>query len=282
MSVSVRLTAISIYPIKSCGGFDFDDALLTSHGFEWDREWMLVDPLGQFLTQRNHPRMALIATELSSKFLTVRAPGMQALQIPLESNPDAPRISATVWSHTTSARSEGQEADAWFSAFLNSPASLVRWDPDQRRLSPSDWTQGIEAEARFADAFPYLMISEATLEDLNRRIPGGGALLVNRFRPNLVVSGCDAGAEDVLTEVCAAAAGVHFRAVKPCTRCSITNTDQSTADVGLEPLKTLAGYRQDARFKAPILGQNLILLKGAGIRLKRGECFELSRPGNSD
>ncbi len=277
MGATVRLTGISIYPIKSCGGIDLDEALLTHHGFEWDREWMLVDPHGQFLTQRSHPRMALIATELCPKFLTVRAPGMPALQIPLELNPDAPKLPATVWSHTTSARSEGQDADAWFSAFLNSPARLVRWDPNQRRLSPSDWTQGIEAEARFADAFPYLLISEATLEDLNRRIPGGGSLLMNRFRPNLVVSGCDAGAEDLLPEISDVSDEVQFLAVKPCTRCSITNTDQSTAVVGVEPLKTLAGYRRDPRFKAPVLGQNLILLKGAGNRLRRGQEFELGR-----
>jgi hypothetical protein len=207
---------------------------------------------------------------------------MPALQIPLELNPDAPKLPATVWSHTTSARSESQEADAWFSAFLNSPARLVRWDPDQRRLSPSDWTHGIEAEARFADAFPYLLISEATLEDLNRRIPGGGSLLMNRFRPNLVISGCDPAAEDVLTEINVVSCKVQFRSVKPCTRCSITNTNQSTAAVGLEPLKTLAGYRRDPRFNAPVLGQNLILLKGAGIRLRRGEWLELSHPEISD
>lgn len=277
MRVTVRLTRISIYPIKSCGGIDLDDALLTPHGFEWDREWMVVDPHGQFLTQRSHPRMALITTELSPQALTVRAPSMPALRIPLETDPDAPRLQATVWSHTTSALSAGKEAEVWFSSFLNAPARLVRWNPAQRRMSPSDWTQGIEAEARFADAFPYLLISEATIVDLNQRIPGGGSLLMNRFRPNLVISGCDAGAEDVLTEIRANSSGVHFRAVKPCTRCSITNTDQSTADVGIEPLRTLAGYRRDPRFNAPVLGQNLILLAGAGIRLRRDEEFELGR-----
>ena len=274
MRIDVRLTGLTIYPIKSCGGIQVSEALLTPHGLEWDREWMVVDAKGEFLTQRAYPRMALIRTTLTSGDLVLEAPAMGALRVPIDIDPDAVRIPVSVWSHSTAAIASGSEADDWFSAYLKVPARLVRWDPGQRRASPKEWTGGIAAEARFADAFPFLLLSEATLKDLNRRIPGGGALEMSRFRPNLVVSGCEALAEDVLTEL--ESATVAFRAVKPCTRCQIPNTNQETAEVGLEPLQTLAKYRKDPRFKAPVLGQNLILLRGAGSRIRIGEFMTLS------
>ncbi len=274
MRIDVRLTGLTIYPVKSCAGIQVSEALLTPHGLEWDREWMVVNAAGGFLTQRTHPKMARIRTTLTSSDLVLEAPSMGSLRVPIGIDPDAARIPVSVWSHSTVARACGPEAADWFTTYLEVPARLVRWDPEQRRPTPAEWTGGIAAEARFADAFPYLLLSEATLADLNRRIPGGGALEMNRFRPNFVVNGCEALAEDTLTELQSATAA--FRAVKPCTRCQIPNTDQETAAVGLEPLQTLAKYHKDPRFKAPVLGQNLILLRGAGSRIRIGELMTLS------
>lgn len=273
MGVDVRLTSLSIYPIKSCGGIQVSKAVLTPHGLEWDHEWMGGNAAGGFLAQRRHPKMARIRTALTPNALVLEAPVMEVLSVPLGIDFDTARIPVSVWSHSTLALACGPEADHWFSDYLEVPARLVRWDPEQRRPSPAEWTGGIAAEARFADTFPYLLLSEATVLDLNRRIPGGGALEMNRFRPNLVVNGCEALAEDTLTELHSATAA--FRAVKPCTRCLIPNTNQETAAVGLEPLQTLAKYRKDPRFKAPVFGQNLILSRGAGSRFLLGELMTL-------
>lgn len=279
MSVEVRLTGLTLYPIKSCGGIELTEGVLTPHGLEWDREWMVIDPAGHFLTQRNHPRMALIRPRLESEFLVVTAPKVAPLYLSLLKSPTEGTVMATVWSHSTEAWPAGTEADRWFSQFLGTPARLVRWNRSLHRPCPAEWTGGIAAEARFADAYPYLLMSEATLADLNRRIPGGGLLPMNRFRPNLVIDGGEAGIEDALPEITTPTA--TLRAVKPCTRCRITNTDQETGEVGLQPLQTLATYRKDPRFNAPVVGQNLILIRGTGSRLVRGETLRLQSAGGS-
>jgi uncharacterized protein YcbX len=274
MRVDVRLTGLNVYPVKSCAGIAVAESTVTPHGLEWDREWMVVDAAGQFLTQRGHPRMALIRTAMTAASLVLQSPGSRPFEVPLRPLPSHPSIRVSVWKDATDALDCGPEAAEWFSSVLGVPARLVRWNPECRRPCPREWTGGVPAEARFADAYPYLLLSEATLEDLNRRIPGGGGLPMNRFRPNFVIAGCEPLAEDVLTELESPTAA--FRAVKPCTRCSITTTDQDTTAVGLEPLRTLSTYRKDRRFSAPVLGQNLILLRGAGERLRLGDAMTLS------
>ena len=276
MCIDVHLSRLTVYPVKSCRGIDLHEALLTPHGIEWDREWMVVDRDGDFLTQRNHPRMALIGTALKPGALILTAPGMPPLATVISAGITRDGVPVRVWDHATVAEDAGPAATEWFSRYLGVDARLVRWRPDQRRLSPGEWTQGIEAEARFADAFPYLLLSEASLAGLNARMDGAAPLPTDRFRPNLAIAGCEAHDEDRLTELTSATAA--FRAVKPCTRCRITNTDQNTAAVGIQPLETLAGYRRDARFKAPVFGQNLILLSGSGQTIRVGDSFRLSAP----
>jgi uncharacterized protein YcbX len=274
MFVDVHLTRLTVYPVKSCRGIDLQEASLTPHGIEMDREWMVVDEQGEFLTQRNHPRMALIHTTLEPDALILMAPGMGPLWVTLSTDNPAATVPVRVWEHATLARDAGRAAAEWLSRYLGVNVRLVRWGSDQHRYSSRDWTGGIESEARFADAFPYLVLSEASLAGLNARIGAGATLPMDRFRPNLVIAGCDAHDEDRLTELTSATAA--FRAVKPCTRCRITNTDQETASVGIQPLETLAAYRRDSRFKAPVFGQNLILLRGAGARIRVGDAFQLS------
>ncbi|HTH46511.1 MAG TPA: MOSC N-terminal beta barrel domain-containing protein [Candidatus Limnocylindria bacterium] len=267
MPTSAVLTGLHVYPVKSCGGIALDEARLTPHGIEHDREWMLVDESGQFATQRTYPRLALVETELTAEALRLRAPGMASFEIPLKQRALAEHP-AVVWGHATLALDEGDAASEWFGDFLHTRLRLVRWNPSRRRLSNLEWTGGIEAENYFADGYPYLVISEESLADLNRRLGRGSALPMNRFRPNLVIRGVAAYAEDSAHTLRSGA--IDFRIVKPCTRCVMTATDQATAEVGVEPLRTLAGYRRDPRFNAPLFGQNAILFAGAGLRLKVG------------
>jgi uncharacterized protein len=269
MSVVARLTGLNVYPVKSCRGISLTEAVLTPHGIEHDREWMVTDEAGQFVTQRTFPRLALIETELTAETLRLRAPGRATLEISFSRLPQAERP-VQIWQHSTTALDEGDTAAAWFAEFLGARLRLVRWHPEQRRLSNLEWTAGVEAENRFTDGYPYLVLGEESVADLNGRI-GGAPLPMNRFRPNLVIAGVAPYAEDSLRTL--RTEGIELRIVKPCIRCRITTTDQATAEVGVEPLRTLAGYRRDPRFTAPMFGQNVILIDGAGRRLRVGTEF---------
>ena len=275
MIQTVRLTGLVVYPVKSCRGIPLREALVTPHGLAHDREWMVVDEEGTFITQRKTPRMALVETALTADALELRAPGMEPLTVPRFRGPGSPfepTIPVSVWRHTTEALDEGERAAAWFSAFLELRARLVRWDPTRRRLSSKEWTGSREAENYFSDGYPFLVASEESLADLNQRIGGGSDLRMDRFRPNLVIAGGGVGSEDqgttLRTESC------EFARVKPCIRCVMTTTDQQTARRGPEPLRTLARYRMDPRFDSPLFGHNLILIRGAGAILRVGDTLE--------
>jgi uncharacterized protein YcbX len=271
----VRLTGLVVYPVKSARGIALTQSLVTSHGLAHDREWMVVDEAGRFVTQRQTPRMALIETTLTADALELRAPGMELLTVPrfrAPGSPFEPTIPVTVWRHATQALDEGDRAAAWFSEFLELRARLVRWDPTRRRLSSKEWTGSREAENYFSDGYPFLVASEESLTDLNQRIGGGSQLPMDRFRPNLVIAGGGVGSEDHGTTLRSEA--VEFARVKPCIRCVMTTTDQETTRRGPEPLRTLARYRMDPRFDSPLFGHNLILIRGAGTTLRVGDSLE--------
>lgn len=275
MSQTVRLTGLVVYPVKSARGIALEEAVVTSHGLAHDREWMVIDESGRFVTQRQTPRMALVETILTADWLELRAPDMEPLSIPRFRQPGSPfqpTIPVTVWRHATEALDEGDRAAAWFSEFLEMRARLVRWDPTRRRLSSKEWTGSKEAENYFSDGYPFLVASEESLADLNQRIGGGSDLRMDRFRPNLVIAGGGVGSEDQGTTLRNGAC--EFARVKPCIRCVMTTTDQQTTHRGPEPLRTLARYRMDPRFDSPLFGHNLILVRGAGARLRVGDTFE--------
>ena len=249
MSQLVRLTGLVVYPVKSARGIALTQSLVTPHGLAHDREWMVVDEAGRFVTQRQTPRMALIETALTTDSLELRAPGMEPLTVPrfrAPGSPFEPTIPVTVWRHATEALDEGDRAAAWLSEFLELRARLVRWDPTRRR--------------------------EESLTDLNQRIGGGSNLPMDRFRPNLVIAGGGVGSEDQGTTLRSEV--VEFARVKPCIRCVMTTTDQETTRRGPEPLRTLARYRMDPRFDSPLFGHNLILTRGAGATLRVGDSLE--------
>lgn len=209
---------------------------------------MVVDDRFRFLTQREHPRLALIAVELKDDHLLVNAPEMPSLVVPFA--PKQPRsVAAVVWEDTVSAVDVGQDAARWFSEFLGIPSRLV-FMPDScgRKATKKAYTSPVG----FADAYPLLLISEASLSDLNARLIE--PVPMNRFRPNLVISGCEAYAEDTWAEISIGGIGLHV--VKACARCVITTVNQTSGEKGKEPLRTLATYRS---VNGNVLfGQNLI------------------------
>ena len=244
------LVAIYIYPVKSCRGISLTYASLNEWGLKYDRNWMVVNADGHFLTQRQLPRLAMVETALEPNFLCLRAPLMPDLRLSLFSR-DNEEVDVKVWQDQCRAIDQGDEVAQWFSSFLGVTCRLVRMtEKFNRPVDPNYAPQ--KAQVNFADGFPLLMISEASLADLNKRL--SEPLPMNRFRPNLVVSGCEPFAEDYWQSV--RIGNVTFHGVKPCQRCIITTIDQTTGvRSGREPLITLA-YR---RMKGGVIfGQNLV------------------------
>ncbi len=271
--VEVRIASLHLHPVKSCGGIAVDEALLIETGFEFDRAWMLVDQRGVFVSQRELPRMALIQPTLKHLDMVLRAPGMLALHVALDTV-EAP-LQATVWNDTVKAYDMGDLAAQWFSDFLGRTLRLVRFDPEQRRLADRRWTGPLEAEAAFADAFPLLVASSAGLAELNRRLAGAGhaPVTVQRFRPNLVLDGLDANGEDHLDEIVfdAPEGPVRLKLVKPCSRCSIPDVDPATGETGHAVGDALAAYRADARLDGAItFGMNAVIVEGIEATLRTG------------
>ena len=232
------LGGVYVYPIKSCGGISQQGADLGATGLLHDRRWMLVDEAGKFMSQRRHPRMALISPRINRDRLFVGAPGMPDLEVPLEGEPEG-RIDVEVWDDAQRGAPVGGYADRWFGRFLGARCRLVRKPDDDVRPVDSAYARRGD-QTSFADGFPVLLISEASLEDLNRRLES--PISMNRFRPNLVVRGCGPYAEDGWREVRIGAA--TFRVAEACSRCAITTVDQESGERGKEPLKTLATYRK--------------------------------------
>jgi hypothetical protein len=257
------IAALHVYPVKSCRGIALQQAELTPRGLRHDREWMVVTPDGRFLTQRDLPRLALITPDLDDGTLRLHAPAAGAVRVPLDVA-DAGACTVTVWGDTVLARDQGDLAAQWLSDFLQRSVRLVRFDAAERRATDPAWSEGLPGESAFSDGYPVLVLSRASLDDLNARLPR--ALPMNRFRPNLVLDGCDAYAEDSLRVLHSGA--VTLRLVKPCTRCIITTTEQTTAERdGDEPLRTLRSYRWRPELRGVIFGQNAIVESAGTLRV---------------
>lgn len=269
--MNIRLASLHIYPVKSCRGITCDRARVTAAGLEHDREWMIVDDRGVFLTQREQPQLARVHVELLAGTLQVTCPGTGTFDVPLDAV--GPLTTVNVWRSRVRAFDMGDVARDALSAFLGRPVRLVRFDPAERRLSNPEWTQGVEAPNRFSDGYPLLVLSTASLADLNSRleIP----LPLDRFRPNLVFDGWTAYGEDrAATLDCR---NLKLALVKPCTRCIITTTEQGTGErLGVEPLATLRSYRLNRELRGVVFGQNAIVLAGPGTQLEPGAEFRVT------
>lgn len=251
----IRVEGLFIYPVKSCGAVPVDAARITATGFEWDRRWMVVGPDGRFLSQREHPRLTLVRVRLTDGRLVLSAPHLVDLEVPLETTTVAP-IRVTVWSDECDAVDEGGAAARWFTDHLGVEARLVRLaDDDARPLGTTAAQPGDRVS--FADAYPFLLLSQGSLRQLNNRL--NLPVPMDRFRPNIVVDGCKPHAEDTWGVV--RIGEVDFAVAKPCSRCVVTTTNQETGERGREPLQTLATYRlKDGQV---LFGQNLVH-RGAG------------------
>jgi uncharacterized protein YcbX len=233
-------------------------------GLLFDRHWMLVNEKGRFLTQRELPRMALITPDLTDNGLRLHAPGMVDLDV-LQGTGD--QLQVQVWRDECTARTMNTVADQWLSDFLGQPCRLVYLPDEQRRQVDQTYAR-TEDQVGFADGFPFLLISRASLNDLNQR--GGLNLPMTRFRPNLVVEGCEAYAEDNWKHI--RIGETEFRVVKPCSRCVIPTINPDSGErEGNEPLKTLMSYRKQGN--SVYFGQNL-LHDGSG-NLETGMTVEI-------
>lgn len=239
----LNLTEINLFPVKSLAGIALEESRVERPGLQYDRRWMLVDPAGKFVTQREIPAMALLGTALEPPVLTVfsKADPSQKVSVPLD--PAAELWSSRmveVWSNRCRAWEAPADVNEWFSDWLGHSLRLVYMPETTRRAADGRYAPPGHLVG-FADAFPFLIIGQASLDDLNGRM--ARPLPMNRFRPNFVFSAGEAFMEDNWTDFTIGA--VPFRRVKPCGRCIITTTDQETAGRGAEPLRTLATYRKE-------------------------------------
>lgn len=258
----MHLSGLFLYPVKSLRGVAVAAADVDALGFVGDRRFLVVDERGQHLTQRPLPRMALITAELATEHLVLSADGVSNIAVPLRAAPHTPPPLRTVsvWnSEGLLAEDCGTDVSRWLSSFLGLTCHLVRIGEKFRRPVLNPARAKPDDLFNFADGYPFLVIGEASLADLNDRIVERGEepVPMNRFRPSLVISGAAPLAEDSWPRV--RIGEIVFRAGGPCARCIVTTTDQFTGARGKEPLRTLATYRRDASDASAVnFGQNLI------------------------
>ena len=272
------ISRLLLYPVKGCRGVALRSARLASTGLEFDgigdREWVIVDDHGEFLSQRELPRMALVETALAGSCLRLSAPGMLKLEVPFASEGDVVRIQ--VWDDEIDAVTQGDVADRWFTDFLGRPARLMRFDPLARRISKRKYTGATEAPYKFADAFALLVTSEASLADLNTRLQAKGLAPagIERFRPNIVLDGVEAYDEDYARTVRVGDAEIEL--VRPCVRCTVPSVDPALGEQGDEPGDTLASYRNNTEAGGITFGVNGIVTQGVGATLHAGDPVEIT------
>lgn len=278
--MSVTIAELNLFPIKGCRGISLTRATLAATGLEvdgiGDREWVIVDEDGEFLSQREYPRLALVETRMTGASLRLKAPGMLQLEVPFDSEGDV--VQARVWDDTVAAVTQGEIADAWFSNFLGRPARLLRFDPEHRRLASHRWTGKDEAPYKFADAFPLLLTSTASLADLDERLTRAGhaAAEMARFRANIVLTGLDAYDEDYAKQ--ARIGDAVIRVVKPCARCSVPGVDPATGEHDSTVPDVLARYRArtGSEPQGVMFGVNAIISAGEGALLRVGDAVDVT------
>ena len=263
--MALTLGALNVYPVKGLKGIALESARCTARGLEHDRRWMVVDANGDFLSQREHPRMATVWTAIDAGVLELAAPDFGSVEVPL-SPPERSALRVRVWNSVCEAVPAGAAADAWLTEYLAMRCRLVYMPESTRRLSKPEHA-GEDRLVGFADGYAYLVTGEASLADLNARLIARRhpALPMNRFRPNLVIAGAAPYAEDTFGEIRIGTAALG--AAKPCGRCQVTTTAQASGEVrGPEPLATLATYRESGEFGV-MFGMNYITLREGTVRV---------------
>lgn len=254
------LSEIWIYPVKSLGGIRQSQAYVEEKGLQYDRRWMIVDENGKFLTQRVNANMALldVAIHIDGLLISHRFHADSQILVPFEAISNQ-TIQVKVWDDLVLARTICDRADAWLTNQLGKSVRIVEMsEQTQRNMDPT--YSGREALVSFADDFPYLLISEGSLKDLNSRLEK--PVTMKRFRPNFVISGTEPFAEDFWKRI--VIGSLEFVVAKPCERCVLVTIDPITGHKGAEPLKTLASYRKVG--KNIFFGQNLVSLQNGLLR----------------
>jgi uncharacterized protein YcbX len=270
---AVTVSELHVYPIKGCAGTALTESVALEAGLVHDRGYMVVDATsGRFITQRTLPAMALIRPTLTAQGLRLSRTGQSDLDVDARLAVQTRRV--TVWRDTLDALDCGDDAAAWISAALgraSQPLRLVKFSPQARRLRVIEGRDPVAYQ--FADGYPLLVIGQASLDDLNARITGRGLAPVpmNRFRPNVVVSGLEAWEEDHVDTLQFGA--VELKLVAPCSRCEVPNVEQSTGESMIEPMRTLATYRALVSQHGEVcVGMNAIVSRGAGGVLRVGQA----------
>ena len=272
----MHLSEINIYPIKSLGGISLKNSLIEERGLSFDRRWMLIDKANQFLTQRQFPKMATIKVEILDGVLRV-SQGKDEKTISFKPRSEEMQT-VKVWSSRCRAKIYESETNEWFSDVLETNCRLALMPEETRRKVNYFYAVTSDNHVSFADAYPFLLIGENSLNDLNSRLEN--PVPMNRFRPNFVVAGSESFAEDGWKKICIG--NTVFHVVKPCARCVITTIEQKSGTfTGKEPLKTLSNYRIPKRSikKKILFGQNLIA-ENAGEVLTVGDKVEVIETKN--
>jgi uncharacterized protein len=273
--VNAQIAQLFVYPVKSCAGVRLSESVLIDTGLDLDRAWMVVDTEGEFVSQRELPRMALIQPTLKHSEVVLRAPGMLALHLAIDEVQDSRRV--RVWSDEVKAYDMGTIAAQWFSDFLGHKLRLVRFDPEQQRLSNKKWTGEIDAPNQFSDGYPVLVLSNSALAPLNERLAklGHATVGIERFRPNIVLSSLDAHDEDRMDalHIQSEEGPLELRLVKPCPRCPIPNIDPATAQSHPAVSLALQQYRADPRVDGALtFGMNAVLATPGEFTLRVGQA----------
>lgn len=258
--MSPYLSSLTYYPIKACRGFEVDSSRLTRMGLEHDRRMMVVTPEGHFLTQREHPRLALVTPMLKNQLVTLFAPGFDFAEFEIRSSGTS--MSVDIWrSKGVTAIDQGEDAARWFSDWLGASVRLVHIADGFIRRINEKYAVKADDHTAFADGYPILLASEESLTDLNSRLEM--PVPMNRFRPNLVVRGCKPFEEDSWKRI--RIGGIELAVVKPCARCVVTTIDKETLSTSREPLRTLNTFRK--RAGGVMFGQNVIPLDGGRLNV---------------
>ena len=256
----IQLSNLTYYPIKACRGFDVAESQVERMGLANDRRMMVVTPSGKFLTQREYPRLALVTPTVKNGMVTLSAPNFDSLQFGIQSTGTPTPVE--VWkSKDVSAIDQGEESAQWLSDWLGVSVRLVHVaDGFKRKLNP-EYAVHADDHTGFADGYPILIISEESLQDLNSKLDS--AVPMNRFRPNIVIRGCEPFAEETWKRI--RIGGVEMALVKPCARCVVTTIDKDTLAKSKEPLKTLSSYRMQEL--GAIFGVNVIPLNEGAVKV---------------
>jgi uncharacterized protein YcbX len=260
----VSVTGLYVYPVKSMRGIARARATLAPSGFEWDRQWMIVNAGGVFLTQRTHPQLARIVPQVTADALVLNAPGLSALSVPLDAA--GARTAVRIWDDGCVGIDQGSAAREWVSRAVGEAVRLVRVSPDMGRVANPKFAGTTPAPIGFPDGYPVLVCNEASLEDLNERLPE--RIPMERFRPNIVLRGLPAWAEDHIDTL--TLGPVELRLVKPCIRCTIPSIDQQSGERSTDPAPALKQFRFSRALRGVMFGENAVIVRGSGEAIERG------------